>query len=173
MQVVDCIEFNDWFHFRYLDIGYDIAFLAMDLEARGHADLGDAFAGRYLAASGDETLGVLQPLHRAFRAFVRGKVESIGANAPEVPTAERQRLADSAARYFRLAADYAGRRRGAGPRADGRAARHAASRQSAGCWPAAPAPPTSPPTPCASDSPASTRARTSRSSTARASTAPR
>ena len=112
VQIVDCIEFNDWFHFRYLDIGYDIAFLAMDLEARGHADLGDAFAGRYLTASGDETLGVLQPLHRAFRAFVRGKVESIGANAPEVPAAERQRLADSAARYFRLAADYAGRRRG-------------------------------------------------------------
>jgi len=112
VQIVDCIEFNDWFHFRYLDVGYDIAFLAMDLEARGRPDLGEAFAGRYLTASGDETLGVLQPLHRAFRAFVRGKVESIGANAPEVPASERARLADSAARYFRLAADYAGRRRG-------------------------------------------------------------
>jgi hypothetical protein len=84
----------------------------MDLEALGRPDLGETFAGRYITASGDETLSVLQPLHRAFRAFVRGKVESIGAHAPEVPAAERQRLADSAARYFRLASDYARRRRG-------------------------------------------------------------
>jgi predicted kinase len=110
IQVVDCIEFTDWFNFRYLDVGYDIAFLAMDLEARGFADLGDEFAGRYLAASGDETLGVLQPLHRAFRAFVRGKVESIGANAAEIEADQRADLGRTAANYFRLAAEYAQRR---------------------------------------------------------------
>lgn len=110
MAIVDCIEFTDWFHFRYLDVGYDIAFIAMDLEARGFADLGDEVAGRYLAAAYDETMGVLQPLHRACRAFVRGKVESIGAHASEIPDSERLRLAASAAAYFRLAADY-GRRR--------------------------------------------------------------
>ena len=110
ITIVDCIEFNDWFHFRYLDAGYDVAFLAMDLEALGHPDLGDELAGRYLAAAGDETLGVLQPLHRAFRAFVRGKVESIGARAPETPEEQAGALADSAARFFRLAASYAERR---------------------------------------------------------------
>ncbi|MDA0366227.1 MAG: AAA family ATPase [Chloroflexi bacterium] len=110
LVIVDCIEFSDWFQFRYLDVGYDIAFLAMDLEARGYPELGDELAGRYLTATSDETLGVLQPLHRAFRAFVRGKVESIGAHAPEVPAEERQRLADSAAAYFTLAAQYADRR---------------------------------------------------------------
>ncbi len=112
IQIVDCIEFTDWFNFRYLDVGYDIAFLAMDLEARGFPDLADEFAGRYLAASGDETLGVLQPLHRAFRAFVRGKVESIGAHAPEISADQRADLATSAAAYFRLAADYTRRRAG-------------------------------------------------------------
>ena len=112
LQIVDCIEFNDWFHFRYLDVGYDVAFLAMDLEALGFPALGDELAGRYIAASGDETMGVLQPLHRAFRAFVRGKVESIGAAAQEVPETHRRALAQSAARYFRLAAEYGGRRRG-------------------------------------------------------------
>jgi aminoglycoside phosphotransferase family enzyme/predicted kinase len=112
IAIVDCIEFTDWFHFRYLDVGYDVAFLAMDLEAQGYAELGDEFAGRYVAAAHDETLGVLQPLHRAMRAFVRGKVESIGAHASELPDDERQRLAASAARYFRLAAEY-GRRRAA------------------------------------------------------------
>jgi len=110
LVIVDCIEFSEWFHFRYVDAGYDVAFLAMDLEARGHPELGDELAGRYIAAAADETMGVLQPLHRAFRAFVRGKVESIGATAPEVPAAERRRLADSAAAYFRLAAEYGERR---------------------------------------------------------------
>ncbi len=110
ITIVDCIEFSEQFHFRYLDAGYDGAFLAMDLEALGHADLGDELVGRYLAASADETLGVLQPLHRTYRAFVRGKVESIGARAPETPEEQARALAASAARFFRLAASYAERR---------------------------------------------------------------
>ena len=107
---VDGIEFSEEYRFRYVDVGYDLAFLAMDLEAQGHAELGDELAGRYIAGSHDETLGVLQPLHRSQRAFVRGKVESIGARAEEISAAERERLTASAARYFALAAAYAGRR---------------------------------------------------------------
>src|SRR5690606_8880733 len=113
LVIVDCIEFTDWFHFRYLDAGYDLAFLAMDLEAAGHPELGDEVAGRYIAAANDETMGVLQPLHRAFRAFVRGKVESIGSQAPEVSPAQRSALFESAAGYFTLAAEYT--RRSAAP----------------------------------------------------------
>lgn len=111
ISIVDCIEFTEWFHFRYLDVSYDIAFLAMDLEARGERALGDEVAGRYIAITGDETMGVLQPLHRAFRAFVRGKVESIGASDPGMTEAERNALAESAARYFRLATIYVERQR--------------------------------------------------------------
>ncbi len=111
IAIVDCIEFTEWFHFRYLDVSYDIAFLAMDLEARGERELGDEIAGRYIAITADETMGVLQPLHRAFRAFVRGKVESIGANDSGMTDAERSALAESAAAYFRLAAEYAKRQR--------------------------------------------------------------
>ena len=106
LAIVDCIEFSEWYHFRYLDAGYDVAFLAMDIEALGYPELGDEIAGRYIAASGDETMGVLQPLHRAFRAFVRGKVESIGARAPEVGEEQRADLAASASHFFRLAASY-------------------------------------------------------------------
>ncbi|MDA1010005.1 MAG: AAA family ATPase [Chloroflexi bacterium] len=109
IAIVDCIEFTEWFHFRYLDVGYDIAFLAMDLEARGHRALGDEIAGRYIVDTADETMGVLQPLHRAFRAFVRGKVESIGANDAGMDEAQRRELAGTAAGYFRLAARYAER----------------------------------------------------------------
>ncbi len=111
LVIVDCVEFTEWYHFRYLDRGFDLAFIAMDLEARGHRDLGDEVAGRYIAETGDETLGVLQPLHRAWRAFIRGKVESIGANDPGIPGADRAALAESAAGYFRLAATYAARSR--------------------------------------------------------------
>ena len=107
---VDGIEFSEWFQIGWQDIGHDIAFLAMDLEAQGRVSLADEFIGRYLASTQDETLPLLQPLHRAFRAFVRGKVESIGAHATEVPAEQRAALAESAARYFRLASTYAGRR---------------------------------------------------------------
>ena len=106
LVVVDCVEFTEWFQLRYADVNNDVAFLAMDLEARGRPEMGDEFAGRYLAATADETLAVLQPLHRTFRAFVRGKVESIGAHAMEIPAEQRAQLAASAAAYFRLAADY-------------------------------------------------------------------
>lgn len=108
--IVDCIEFSEWFQFRYQDVGYDLAFLAMDLEAQGDRMLADELVGRYLASTQDEMLPLLQPLHRAFRAFVRGKVESIGAHAAEVPAEQRAALAESAARYFRLASSYAERR---------------------------------------------------------------
>ena len=104
--IVDCLEFTEWFQFRLEDAGYDLAFLAMDLEARGHRDLGEEVAGRYIAAAGDETMSVLQPLHRAFRAFVRGKVESIGAHAPEVPPEQQAALAQSASRYFALVSKF-------------------------------------------------------------------
>ena len=107
---VDGIEFSEAYRFRYLDVGYDLAFPAMDLEALGHGALGDELVGRYIAGSGDEALGALQPLHRCQRAFVRGKVESLGARAPEMPPADRERLRASAARYFALAAEYARRR---------------------------------------------------------------
>ncbi|MBT5772772.1 MAG: AAA family ATPase [Dehalococcoidia bacterium] len=109
IEIVDCLEFTEWFQFRLEDAGYDIAFTAMDLEARGHRPLGDEVAGRYIAAAGDETMSVLQPLHRAFRAFVRGKVESMGAHAPEVPAEQQAALAQSASRYFALASKFAER----------------------------------------------------------------
>ena len=111
LVIVDCIEFTEWYHFRYLDRGFDLAFIAMDLEAREHRDLGDEIAGYYIARTEDETLGVLQPLHRAWRAFIRGKVESLGANDPAIPEADRAALAESASNYFRLASTYASRRR--------------------------------------------------------------
>ena len=112
IQVVDCIEFSEAFQFRYQDVGYEVAFLAMDLEARGWPELSEEFVGRYVAASGDETLGLLQPFYRALRAFVRGKVESMGASEAEVNASQREALRRSARHYFHLASSYVNRQAG-------------------------------------------------------------
>ena len=84
-------------------------------EALGRPDLGDEVIGRYMRRiAHDETLGILQPLHRTFRAFVRGKVESIGANAPEVPEADtRAALANSARALLRGSPPTSSQRRAA------------------------------------------------------------
>ena len=49
--IFDCIEFNR--RFRYCDVVSDAAFLSMDLEFRGRADLAKAFEERYFSATGD------------------------------------------------------------------------------------------------------------------------
>src|SRR5215470_6903771 len=50
----DCIEFSD--RFRCGDVTSEVAFLAMDLDARGRPDLGYYFAERYAAKMGDAGL---------------------------------------------------------------------------------------------------------------------
>ena len=104
--IVDGIEFNDWFQFRYLDVGYELAFLAMDMTARGYESLADEIVGRYIIATGDETLGVLQPLYRMFRAFIRGKIASITAQDLALSEDIRQKSEIEASRYFALAVGY-------------------------------------------------------------------
>jgi len=54
LYLFDCIEFND--RFRCADIAADVAFLAMDLDRLGRADLGDVFVAAYVRRSGDSEL---------------------------------------------------------------------------------------------------------------------
>lgn len=73
--VFDCIEFNP--HFRQLDVLNDLAFLCMDLEAGGHAELAGVFMQAYqthwrcLTVPEDADLLVY---FKAYRANVRLKV---------------------------------------------------------------------------------------------------
>jgi hypothetical protein len=71
--IYDCIEFND--RFRYGDVASEVAFLAMDLDHYGRADLSQHFVKAYLAASGDAELKTLLNFYKCYRAYVRGKVE--------------------------------------------------------------------------------------------------
>ncbi len=101
--IFDCIEFND--RFRFIDIANDLAFLAMDFDFEGRTDLGNLFLRNAARELSDVGLLRIANFYKCYRAFVRGKVESIQATEKE--TTNRQGHQKQAARYFRLALRYA------------------------------------------------------------------
>jgi uncharacterized protein len=101
--IFDCIEFND--RFRFIDIANDLAFLAMDFDFKGRSDLGNLFLRNAARELGDAGLPKVANFYKCYRAFVRGKVESIQATEKE--TTNPQEHEREAARYFRLALRYA------------------------------------------------------------------
>jgi uncharacterized protein len=101
--IFDCIEFND--RFRFIDIANDLAFLAMDFDFKGRSDLGNMFLRNAARELGDAGMLKITNFYKCYRAFVRGKVESIQATEKE--TTNPQEHEKQAARYFRLALRYA------------------------------------------------------------------
>lgn len=71
--ILDCVEFSR--RLRCIDTGYDIAFLAMDLDARGQHELAQRFLGRYLELADDPGAYLLMPSWLAQRAAIRAKVD--------------------------------------------------------------------------------------------------
>ena len=71
-QLFDAIEFNP--ALRWIDCVADIAFLAMDLEARGRADLAWRFLNAWLEHQGDYAGLQVLPYYRVYRALVRARV---------------------------------------------------------------------------------------------------
>lgn len=102
--IFDCIEFNE--RFRYSDTAADIAFLLMDLDYHGRHDLAEAALTAYIAESGDADCAKLIPFYKVYRAFVRGKVESLELLDAGIDDEEREVAAKRAERYFRLAQGY-------------------------------------------------------------------
>src|SRR5438046_1344665 len=101
--IFDCIEFND--RFRFIDIANDLAFLAMDFDFEDRSDLGNLLLRNAAREFGDDGFLKIADFYKCYRAFVRGKVESIQAIEPE--TAKPQEHEKQAACYFRLALQYA------------------------------------------------------------------
>jgi aminoglycoside phosphotransferase family enzyme/predicted kinase len=101
--IFDCIEFND--RFRFIDIANDLAFLAMDFDFEGRSDLGNLLLRNAARELGDAGMLRIANFYKCYRAFVRGKVESIQATEKE--TTNRQEHEEQADRYFRLALRYA------------------------------------------------------------------
>jgi len=102
--IYDCIEFND--RFRYGDIASEVAFLAMDLDHHGRADLSHSFVREYIAKSHDVELKKLLNFYKCYRAYVRGKVASFKLDDPYTTKGEQEKAVEAAGSYFYLAHSY-------------------------------------------------------------------
>jgi aminoglycoside phosphotransferase family enzyme/predicted kinase len=102
--IYDCIEFND--RFRYADVASEVAFLAMDLDHHGRADLARHFVDAYVARSGDTELKTLLAFYKCYRAYVRGKVESFKLDDPYISDEDKINIRDVASSYFHLSHAY-------------------------------------------------------------------
>jgi aminoglycoside phosphotransferase family enzyme/predicted kinase len=83
-RILDCLEFAD--RFRWGDVLYDTAFLAMDLEHLGRADLAQRFLAAYREFSAETHPASLEHWYIAYRALVRAKIACLRAAAGD-PTA--------------------------------------------------------------------------------------
>ena len=102
--IFDCIEFNE--RFRYIDIASDIAFLAMDLDFNGYNKFSKFFVSEISKAMKDSSMYDVLDFYKCYRAYVRGKVESIKALESEVPAEEREIAHKKAESYFKQALKY-------------------------------------------------------------------
>jgi len=85
----DCIEFND--ELRWIDTMSEVAFVVMDLQARGYEAFAWRFLNRYLAISGDYQGLALLPYYVIYRAMVRAKVEALSGDGEDNPAFQRSR----------------------------------------------------------------------------------
>lgn len=77
----DALEFDP--ALRWTDVCADVAFLAMDLEARGHYETAQAFVAGWLEQTGDyDALQVLR-YFKVYRALIRARVASLSPDNNE------------------------------------------------------------------------------------------
>jgi uncharacterized protein len=101
----DALEFDD--RLATIDVLYDLAFLLMDLGARGLVDHANAVLNAYLEASGDTAnlIGLKTlPLFLSMRAMIRAKVELL--RSEQGPKQNRDEARARAHGYCLLARDY-------------------------------------------------------------------
>jgi uncharacterized protein len=104
LVIFDCIQFSP--RYRCADVVAEIAFLAMDLDHAGRADLAWTFVDEYVRRTRDAELLDLLPLYKCYRAFVRGKVLSLRLAQVDLTLEERENLVVAARSYFDLATSY-------------------------------------------------------------------
>jgi aminoglycoside phosphotransferase family enzyme/predicted kinase len=104
LVIFDCIEFNE--RFRHCDVASEIAFLAMDLDYHERPDLAERFASHYCEVTGDAEVLRLLAFYKCYRAYVRGKVDSLKSAEEDVDPGDRKTAFRSAERHFALAYRY-------------------------------------------------------------------
>ncbi len=90
----DALEFDEGM--ATIDLGYDLAFLLMDLDQRVSRGAANHALNRYVARTGDAALTHGLPVFLSLRAMVRAHVESKRAHA-----ADASRYLSASARYLR------------------------------------------------------------------------
>ena len=104
ITLFDRIEFND--EFCFVDVMYDVAFLVMDLEARGRIDLSYQFLNTYIEITGNwEGLQIL-PFYLSRQAYVRAKVNSMMLDEKTISEEEKLAIIQEAKHYYQLAWQY-------------------------------------------------------------------
>lgn len=98
-RLFDAIEFSA--ALRWTDVVADVAFLVMDLQVRGRADLASRFLNAWLERSGDYAGLQLLPWYLSYRAMVRAKIAAIRAG--QLEGGARSDCLAECARYLALA----------------------------------------------------------------------
>jgi len=88
-RVLDCLAFAD--RLRHGDVLGDIAFLAMDLEAHGHPELGSLLMREWREDLGEDHPVSLAHHYVAYRAHVRSKVAALRSGQGDPDAAARAR----------------------------------------------------------------------------------
>ncbi len=101
-RVLDCLEFDD--ALRWGDVLADVAFLAMDLERLGRADLAADFLAAYREFAGDNWPESLAHHHIAYRAQVRAKVAALAWEQADAGSRAQEQAARDARHLLDLAA---------------------------------------------------------------------
>lgn len=81
VRVIDCAELAP--RLRRIDVGADLAFLAMDLERLGAPDLARELVDAYRDAGGDPGSDAYVTFHSAGRAWIRAKVALVRGDEAE------------------------------------------------------------------------------------------
>jgi predicted kinase len=102
VAIFDGIEFNG--ELRWIDVISEVAFLVMDLEHRGRADLARRALSAYLEQSGDYAGVPLLRFYVVYRAMVRAKVRCL--RAQQLDARKSERALEEARQYLVLASRY-------------------------------------------------------------------
>ena len=110
VEIFDCLEFDE--RMRQTDVGADLAFLAMELEAFGRRDLAEVLVASYRAAGGDPGDEDVFAFFVFHRAWVRCKVALLRRRQLPPKSPDGVRLRTEALTLARLAHAAAWRARG-------------------------------------------------------------
>jgi aminoglycoside phosphotransferase family enzyme/predicted kinase len=100
----DCLEFNE--NLRWIDTMSEVAFLAMDLDDRGHADLARRALNAYLEHTGDYAGLAVFRFYQVYRALVRAKVACIRLSQSGLNEEEKRKVREEYLGYVNLAERY-------------------------------------------------------------------